>query len=114
MTFYRENAALNFNFDILQKLNDVNLAWNVYFEFKTGVGKSTGECDLTFQVGVSQIEILMYSHNANFIKLHIVKFEENPQIFTYCEFIPLVRMKNIVYFLKIHLVRNSHQVNKFA
>ena len=41
VTFYLENAALDINFDSYQKPGGT-LAWDIYFEFKTGIGKSTG------------------------------------------------------------------------
>ena len=41
VTFYLENAALDISFDSYQKPGGT-LAWDIYFEFKTGIGKSTG------------------------------------------------------------------------
>ena len=40
VTFYHENSAINFN--IIHKKLNVSLAWDVYFEFKTGARNSSG------------------------------------------------------------------------
>lgn len=67
VTFYLESAALKFNLDIYQKL-DVNLAWDVYFEFRTGVSKSTGTL---FHAYSEFDEILISITNGFFITVEL-------------------------------------------